>query len=220
VTSKRLVFQFGISKEFNATQRFLISTRSGASSFGRRENPHATRENLELNRGSLRIPKVKISKVAGLIHVVRGLRVILDEDLALLYGVPTKILNQAVRRNIQRFPGDFLIQLTREESLVLRSQIVTLKKRGSGRGRKYLPLAFTEQGVAMLSGVLNSDRAVEINIAIMRAFVMLRQALMADTSLAARMENAEHALQGLESEQGEQAVAIHEILAAFRRLKV
>jgi len=111
---------------------------------------------------------MKISKVASLIHVVRGQNVLLDADLAVLYGVSTKRLNEAVRRNLRRFPDDFMFQMTREESLVLRSQIATLKKKGSGRGRKYLPLAFTEQGIAMLSGVLNSDRAVQVNIAIIR----------------------------------------------------
>jgi hypothetical protein len=111
---------------------------------------------------------MKISKVASLIHVVRGQNVLLDADLAVLYGVSTKRLNEAVRRNLRRFPDDFMFQMTREESLVLRSQIATLKKKGSGRGRKYWPLAFTEQGIAMLSGVLNSDRAVQVNIAIIR----------------------------------------------------
>ena len=172
---------------------------------------------------------MEIAKIDGLIHVVRGQRVMLDRDLAELYGVPTRVLNQAVKRHANRFPIDFMFKLTPAEAArlisqsviskpaILRSQIV-ISKKDSG-GIRYLSNVFTEQGVAMLSSVLKSERAVEINIAIMRAFVKLRQALMADTSLASRMENAEHALKALESEQGEQAVAIHEILAAFRRIK-
>ena len=141
---------------------------------------------------------------------------ILDEDLAMLYGVPTKGLNRAVRRNIQRFPEDFLVQLTREESLVLRSQVATLKKKGSGSGRKYLPLAFTEQGVAMLSGVLNSDRAVQVNIAIMRAFIRLRSAVLASKELAERVHKVEQTQVAHEKELGEHAVQIHDVFAAMR----
>ncbi|MFI5363045.1 MAG: ORF6N domain-containing protein [Elusimicrobiota bacterium] len=162
---------------------------------------------------------MEISKVAGLIHVVRGLRVILDEDLALLYGVPTKVLNQAVRRNLQRFPEDFMIALTRDEALVLRSQIDVLRKKGSGRGRKYWPLAFTEQGVAMLSGVLNSDRAVQVNIAIMRAFVRLRQALTTERDLPTRMQNAESAITEHDRELTEHAAQLNDAFAEIRRLR-
>jgi ORF6N domain-containing protein len=161
---------------------------------------------------------MEISKIDSLIHVIRGQRVMLDRDLAALYGVRTKVLNQAVRRHLNRFPGDFMFQLTREETGNWRSQIVTSNLTAL-MGLRQRPLAFTEQGVAMLSSVLSSDRAVEINISIMRAFVKLRQAVLFDASLAERMEKAEHALEALESEQGEQAVAIHEVLAAFRRIK-
>ncbi len=98
----------------------------------------------------------------------------LDADLATLYGVSVKALNQAVKRNRRRFPGDFMFQLRANEAPALRSRFVTLE-RGRGRHRKYLPYAFTEQGVAMLSSVLRSERAVRVNIAIMRAFVRLRQ---------------------------------------------
>ena len=101
------------------------------------------------------------------ILLVRGQKVMLDFDLAALYDVPTKVLNQAVKRNAERFPADFMFQLTAEE---VRSQIVTLKG-GTGQHRKYRPYAFAEQGVAMLSGVLRSARAVQVNIAMMRAFV-------------------------------------------------
>lgn len=159
---------------------------------------------------------MEIAKISALIHVVRGQRVMLDRDLAELYGVPNKALNQAVKRHATRFPADFMFKLAPQEAVRLRSQFVTANLFLSKQ--RFLPNAFTEQGVAMLSSVLNSERAVEINIAIMRAFVKLRQALMLDAGLAERMEKAELALEALESEQGEQAVAIHEVLAAFRRL--
>ena len=107
-----------------------------------------------------------ISKVAGLIHVVRGQRVMLDVDLARLYGVMTGNLNKSVQRNPARFPADFMFQLTEEEHNALIFQIgISKKVRG---GRRFLPFAFTEQGVAMLSSVLNSERAVLVNVAIMR----------------------------------------------------
>ncbi|MDX6768184.1 MAG: ORF6N domain-containing protein [Elusimicrobiota bacterium] len=104
---------------------------------------------------------VEISKIEGLIHVVRGRRVMLDSDLAALYGVATKQLNQAVRRNSDRFPDDFVLRLTSEEATALRSRFVTLDApAGRGQHSKYLPLAFTEHGVAMLSSVLRSGRAL------------------------------------------------------------
>src|SRR3990172_5060764 len=99
---------------------------------------------------------------------VRGIQVLVDADLAEIYGVTTKALNQAVKRNAERFPEDFMFQLSEEEADFLRSQTVTLKT-GRGLHRKFLPYAFTEQGVAMLSGVLNSSRAAQVNISIMRA---------------------------------------------------
>jgi len=129
---------------------------------------------------------------------IRGHKVMLDFDLAALYEVETKVLNQAVKRNIKRFPEDFMFQLTPEEAdLVqefldadrLRSQFVTSNKaRG---GRRYPPLAFTEHGVAMLSGVLRSPRAIQVNIAIMRAFVKLRQILATHEDLSRRLEEME-----------------------------
>jgi hypothetical protein len=105
---------------------------------------------------------------------IRGKRVILDYELAKLYEVETKALKQAVRRNIDRFPEDFMFQLTKEEWKLLRTQSVTLEI-GKGHYPKYLPFAFTEQGVAMLSAVLNSQRAIQASIQIMRAFVLMRQ---------------------------------------------
>jgi hypothetical protein len=121
---------------------------------------------------------------------VRGSRVMLDADLAALYEVEVKALNQAVKRNIERFPGDFMFQLTHEEAEFLRSQSVTLKS-GRGQHRKYLPYAFTEQGVAMLSSVLRSQRAVQVNIEIMRAFVRLRRLLMSHADLAQKLAELE-----------------------------
>ena len=109
------------------------------------------------------------------IYVIRGQRVMLDRDLANMYGVETKALIQAVKRNIRRFPEDFMFQLSKEEFFFWKSQIVTSK--ADMKGLRRPPYAFTEQGVAMLSGILNSDTAIEINISIMRAFVAVRQAL-------------------------------------------
>ncbi len=123
------------------------------------------------------------------IYLLRGLRVILDADLAEMYGVPTKSLNLAVKRNRDRFPDDFMFQLTVEEADGLRFQIETSKPvRG---GRRYRPYAFTEQGVAMLSSVLRSSRAVQVNIAIMRAFVRLRELLLTNADLARKLDAME-----------------------------
>jgi hypothetical protein len=126
---------------------------------------------------------IPIERITRAILLIRGHKVMLDQDLAYLYGVATKVLNQAVRRNKSRFPDDFMFQLTREEASFLRSQIVTLESRQI----RYLPYAFTEQGVAMLSSVLRSERAVRVNIEIMRAFVQLRQILSSHADLARKL---------------------------------
>ncbi len=118
------------------------------------------------------------------IYAVRGVKVMLDRDLAELYEVQTKVLKQAVRRNIRRFPSDFMFELTNEEFSDLRSQIVTSNRGGT----RYPPMAFTEQGVAMLSGILNSDRAIEVNIQIMSAFVQLRHIAVEQTALKREIE--------------------------------
>jgi hypothetical protein len=133
------------------------------------------------------IPPQRIEKS---IFLIRGHKVMLDADLAELYQVSTKVLNQAVKRNKDRFPADFMFQLTDEEFTALRSRIVTLDG-GRGRHRKYLPHAFTEQGVAMLSSVLRSKRAVSVNIEIMRAFVRLREILATHRDLANKLETLE-----------------------------
>ena len=124
------------------------------------------------------------------IYVIRGQKVMLDSDLAELYRVPTFRLNEAVKRNQARFPADFMFQLLKEEAACLTSQIA-MSKKGRG-GRRYLPYAFTEHGVAMLSSVLNSERAVQMNILIVRAFVKLREVLATHRELARKMERMEH----------------------------
>ena len=133
---------------------------------------------------------LSVDTITQSILLLRGHKIILDYVLADLYGVETKALIQAVKRNLNRFPADFMFQLTVEEAERLRSQIVTLKT-GRGEHRKYLPYAFTEQGVAMLSSVLRSDRAVSVNIEIMRTFVRLRQMLAGHKELARKLENLE-----------------------------
>lgn len=123
------------------------------------------------------------------IYLIRGQRVILDRDLAVLYQIPTKALKQAVRRNRERFPNDFMFVLNKAELQFWRSQFVTSKE--DRRGLRYAPMAFTEQGVAMLSSVLNSSRAVRVNIAIMRAFVSLRQIVASSTQFAHKLGELE-----------------------------
>ena len=151
-----------------------------------------------MTRSDTSIPTFPAERIERAILLIRGQKVMLDRDLAALYGVETKTLNRAVRRHSRRFPPDFMFQLTAEEFTRLRYQIGTSKGRG---GRRYRPCAFTEQGVAMLSSVLNSDRAVEVNIAItcppkpwrrwMRAFVRLREMLASHADLARKLEELE-----------------------------
>lgn len=133
---------------------------------------------------------VPVERIEKKILMIRGEKVMPDTDLADLYEVPVRVLNQAVKRNIERFPADFMFQLTKKEDYSLKSQIVTLKK-GRGAHRKYLPYVFTEQGVAMLSSVLNSQRAVQVNIEIMRAFVRLRLMLSTNTELSRKLNALE-----------------------------
>lgn len=144
---------------------------------------------------------------------VRGQSVILDVDLAALYGVEARVLNQAVARNANRFPLDFMFTLTDDEAESLRSQSVILKKR-RGRHRKYPPKAFTEEGVAMLSSVLHSARAVRVNIQIMRAFVDLRRMLGANAELARKIDALERKYDGQFAVVFE---AIRELMAPVRR---
>lgn len=127
------------------------------------------------------------------VHVIRGTKVMLDKDLAEMYGVEVKVLNQSVKRKQQRFPNDFMFQLTAIEWNSLKSQIVTSKNSGRGGIRK-LPYAFTEQGVAMLSSVLNSDTAVEVNIQIIRVFTKMKQLILDNKDLALKIEKIEQRL--------------------------
>jgi hypothetical protein len=136
---------------------------------------------------------IQEENIAGFIHFIRGDKVILDHDLASLYGVEVKRLKEAVRRNETRFPQDFLFKLTMEESAALRSQFATLKR---GQHSKYPPFAFTEQGVAMLSSVLTSEKAINVNIIIMRAFVRLRKFIETNKELALKIEELERTVAG------------------------
>lgn len=131
---------------------------------------------------------VPIERIKQKIILIRNQKVMLDADLAKLYGVETKVLLQAVKRNLERFPEDFMFQINKEEFNVLRSQFVTSKGQG---GRRYLPYTFTKQGVAMLSNVLRSKQAIEVNIAIMRAFVRLRRLMATHKDLARKLEEME-----------------------------
>ena len=159
------------------------------------------------------------TKVESLIRVIRGQQVMLDRDLAELYGVETKYLNRQVKRNIERFPEDFMFQLTKEECS--RSQFATLNE-GRGNNIKYLPYVFTEQGVAMLSGVLKSPIAVEVNIRIMRAFVSMRHFMVNNAAIFQRLETIE--FNQLESNKVQAKILAHEeeqdrrIDEVFRRL--
>jgi phage regulator Rha-like protein len=131
--------------------------------------------------------------VEDLIRIIRGQRVILDSDLAVVYGVPTKRLNEAVRRNLDRFPFDFAFLLEPQEVASLRSQIATSKGRG---GRRYLPRAFTEHGAIMAANVLNSPRAVQMSVFVVRAFVKMREVLAQNTQLAEKLAELERRLTG------------------------
>lgn len=131
---------------------------------------------------------IPVERISSKIYLIRNEKVLLDFDLAELYNTPTKQLKRAVRRNLDRFPMDFMFSLTNEEYNSLRRQIGTLKR---GEHSKYLPYAFTEQGVAMLSSVLNSERAIKVNIAIMRAFVEMRRFLESNERLARKLKQLE-----------------------------
>jgi len=132
---------------------------------------------------------ISLQKIEPLILLIRGQKVMLDRDLAELYGVETRVPNQAVRRNIRRFPPDFMFQMSPEEFAKWKSQIVMTNRERMGLRRR--PLVFTEQGVAMLSSVLGSDRAIDVNIAIMRAFVRLREMMATHKDLAKKIEELE-----------------------------
>jgi hypothetical protein len=170
---------------------------------------------------------IPIERIEDKIYLIRGQKVMLDQDLARLYGVPTKRLNEQVRRNMGRFPQDFMFQLTKEEGESLRSQNATsnLKsqiatsslpagKAGWG-GRRKLPLAFTEHGIAMLSSILNSEKAVQVNILIIRTFIRLRQILATHKQLADKLEKLESKFDG---KWGKHEIEIRGILNIIRKL--
>ena len=166
-----------------------------------------------------------IQSVQNRIYLIRGQRVILDKDIAFLYETETKVLNQAVNRNIKRFPLDFMFQLTKEEVDLLRiqknqtneitpnlrSQIVTSSLESWG-GNRYLPFAFTEQGVAMLSGIVNSDKAIQMNIAIMRAFVELRRVLLIKSDFKLQLDLIKDRLSGYDAQLNQIYDAIENIM--------
>jgi uncharacterized membrane protein YukC len=166
-----------------------------------------------------------IQSVQNKIYLIRGQRVILDKDIAFLYETETKVLNQAVNRNIKRFPIDFMFQLTKEEVELLRlqkkhtnkmtpnlrSQIVTSSLESWG-GNRYLPNTFTEQGVAMLSGIINSDKAIQMNIAIMRAFVELRRVLLLKSDFKLQLDLIKDRLSGYDAQLNQIYDAIENIM--------
>jgi len=160
-----------------------------------------------MNKKKSLIPAENIEE---LIFMIRGHRVLVDAYLADLYGVETRSLIQAVKRNLQRFPPDFMFQVTQKEYEALRSQIVISKGKG---GRRYLPYVFTEQGVAMLSSVLRSERAIQVNIAIMRVFVRLREMLAVHRELAVKLEQ----LEGRIEAHDEQIQAVFEAIRQLMR---
>ncbi len=184
---------------------------------------HQPYENLNPNSMSRKQEIVIQERIARAIYLVRDQKVMMDSELAELYGVETRALNQAVKRNIARFPEDFMFQLTKEEwdqlrlqiasfddEDALRSQIVTLED-ARGRHRKYLPYVFTEQGVAMLSSVINSPTAIQVNISIMRVFVNMRK-------WAANYEDLLKKIEDLNQSQGEQSLHIQRIYKIIEEL--
>ena len=156
---------------------------------------------------------MELQVIQNKIYEIRGERVMLDRDLAELYEVQTRVLNQAVKRNIKRFPADFMFQLNNEEFENLRSQIVTSRWGGT----RTMPYAFTEQGVAMLSGLLNSDRAIQANIAIMRAFVAMRNYITTTTTVTAEIAEIRAKLALLERNDEENMEAINDLSEDMRK---
>lgn len=153
-----------------------------------------------------------IMRVENLIHVIRGHQVMIDSDLARLYGVETKRLKEQVKRNINRFPSDFMFELTKDEAVSLRSQFATSNQDSGRGGNRYSPFAFTENGVAMLSSVLKSETAIEVNIKIMRAFTAMRSFLMSNAHIFQRLETVEHNYLLVNSHLSEHERKLEEIL--------
>lgn len=156
---------------------------------------------------------MELQVIQNKIYEIRGQRVMLDRDLAELYGVATKVLNQAVKRNIKRFPTDFMFQLSKDEFNNLRSQIVTSRWGGT----RTMPYVFTEQGVAMLSGLLNSDRAIHANIAIMRAFVTMRNYITTTSTVTAELAEIRAKLALLERSNEDNIEAVNDLSEDMRK---
>ena len=163
----------------------------------------------------------ELTTIQSKIHEIRGQQVMLDFDLAALYQVETKVLKQAVRRNIERFPEDFIFEISNEEynslKISLRSQIVTLEIDGRGKYPKYPPFAFTEMGVAMLSSVLRSGSAIQVNIAIMRAFVAMRNYIMTTSTITAELSEIRAKLTLLERADEDNAEAVNDLSEDMRK---
>jgi hypothetical protein len=151
---------------------------------------------------------IQENNIASIIYFIRGEKVMLDMDLAMLYNVENKRFKEAIRRNLKRFPPDFMFELTSEEFENLKSQLTS----SSWGGTRYAPFAFTEQGVAMLSGVLNSDRAIAINIVIMRTFVHMRKLLFSNIELTNRLNDLEDLIYDRLDGQDDEIRAIHTVL--------
>lgn len=164
-----------------------------------------------VNNSEVQNLHLKQQNIEQLIYVIRGVQVMLDSDLAMLYGVETKRLNEAVKRNANRFPEDFMFQLTQEEAIGSRSQIATLKTK-RGQNIKYLPYAFTRNGIAMLSSVLRSQTAVDVNISIMRAFTVAQQFFAANAQMFQRIEVIEHSQLALATRQEDTDKKVEQIL--------
>ncbi|MEO8026956.1 MAG: ORF6N domain-containing protein [Bryobacteraceae bacterium] len=156
---------------------------------------------------------VVLEAVESKIHVFRNQKVMIDADIAKLYDVPTKRLNEAVRRNASRFPADFMFRLTSQEVDDLRSQFATSKSGEKRGGRRYLPFAFTEHGVAMLSSVLTSERAVQVNIAIVRTFIKMREIVASRLEIAERLDALEQKYEGHDRDLEAVFDTIREMLA-------
>ena len=151
--------------------------------------------------------------IENLIHIIRGQQVMLDSDLARLYGVETKYLKRSVKANIKRFPSDFMFELDPSEFNSLRCKNCTSNDKSQRGGTRYMPFVFTEQGVAMLSGVLKSDTAIEVNIRIMRAFIAMRSFIMSNAQIFQRLETVEHHQLLMQKHQSETDRKIEEILS-------
>lgn len=148
--------------------------------------------------------------IVNKIYIIRDVKVMLDRDLAAMYGIETKVFNQSVKRNIKRFPADFMFQLNKEEFENWKSQIVT--SNSDKMGLRKMPYAFTEQGVAMLSGIINSDRAIAMNIAIMRAFVAMRKIALTNKVIAEKLEQLENRVGGHDAQLNQIYEAIENLL--------